>query len=106
MSIVTEALSLSTYCSRTQRTLKGEGQHYSNLTIRISTYNREIAFRIMDLSHAGKKITKGSRYVLVVFMEIEDFEIHHSWKCHAVQALIAVPYANEVESKPSKSHFF
>eukprot|EP00944_MAST-04C_sp_MAST-4C-sp1_P011410 g11410.t1 len=32
------------------------------------------------LSHAGKKITKGSRYVLVVFMEIEDFEIHHSWE--------------------------
>ena len=30
------------------------------------------------LSHAGKKITKGSRYVLVVFMQIENFEIHHS----------------------------
>ena len=32
------------------------------------------------LSHAGKKITKGSRYVLVVFMQIENFEVHFSGK--------------------------
>ena len=48
-----------------------------------TSYNVGEHYAIMDLLSrdvAGKKITKGSRYVLVVFMEIEDFEIHHSWE--------------------------
>ena len=44
------------------------------------------------------KNNKRIRYVLVVFMQIENFEIHHSGEMICSLVLIVVPCANELEA--------